>query len=1179
MFEHHSTSPTLIDLLHQRAFENQNRILYTFLRDGEIDEVHLTYQALETQARALGTVLHSQNVARERALILCPSGLKFITAFFGALYGGMIAVPAYPPRLNRPDSRLEGIILDAQPSIVLATSEMMANRERYFRHTPALRKVRWLAVDDVDDGKSAQWEPPNITDDSVAFLQYTSGSTGNPKGVIVTHKNILANERLIQQNFGHTQQSKGVGWLPLFHDMGLIGDILQPLYAGSHIVLMSPAAFLQKPLRWLDAISRYRATSSVAPNFAYDLCVQNIPDDEAQKLDLSTWQTAINGAEPIQAQTMERFTTKFAPCGFHWEAFCPTYGLAEATLLLTSSVNTVPPTQVEIQKKALEQGQAVIAAPGNPDTQTIVGSGQAGIGSEVVVVDPETHLLCPEGQVGEIWAAGDHITSGYWQKPAETDHTFYAYLANNNEGPFLRTGDLGFLQAGELFVTGRTKDLIIIRGRNHYPQDIEYTGSQCHKSLEPMRGAAFTVNVGSEARLVIVQEVKRTHLRKINDETYRDIAAAIRLAIANEYDLRLDTVALIRSGSLPRTSSGKVQRRACREAYLNQRLKLIFTPDEQAENAAKVPEPGQQASSNSAKLPLVHQELADLSVDKQDERLTEYLYTHITQLLGQPTGSKLGTMPIVPQLQLGAFGADSLFLIEFKNKLETTFDIRLPVSSFTADRSLAELAAEIRTQLYPASDPAQISTLDGSLNQRAVDPTVEQKVAPISNGQSKADDTIAITPTQHRFFENNFVDPHHWNIGVLLEVDNGLDVRLLEQAFHHLLRHHDALRIRFVQERHVREETIWRQWFTAPEASTPFTQIDLSMVSASEQSAKVEEIAAERQTTLDFVNGPIMHCIHFDLGPQQPGRLFVLLHHMMTDMFGLRIVLQDLEQACLQLSRGEAIQLPQTTSYIEWVQRLTDYAQSEACGQSYPYWHSISPSQIDSLPIDFPEGENSEESAYQMTLVWSPEESQQILQIATQAHDVHITDILVTAIMQAYTDWSGSESFWFETGHHRRTEFLEGVDLTHTVCPANSFYPVLLKRDRRLNLIDLLQDVKEQMGAVPNLGYDYVFLRHTREEASTRAYINSLPEVEMMFIYYGHMFDDASSALFRQARESIGPRYGLKNHLKRPLSLWAFVREQQIYVEMRYSQNLFDQAKMDRLLQLIKESLSTFIGD
>ena len=558
---------TVVELLCFRALHQPKQQAYTFLVDGETEEANLTYEELDRRARAIGAELQSNGATGECALLLYPPGLDYIAAFFGSLYAGVIAVPAYPPRRNRPMPRLQAIVADSQTTLVLTTAQILSDIERRFAHAPDLKALSCLVTDTISGTLAEEWRDESVKRDTLAFLQYTSGSTGMPKGVMVSHGNLLHNSARIQNCFEHTPDSRGLVWLPPYHDMGLIGGILQPLFSGFPMTLIPPVAFLQKPFRWLRAISHYKATTSGGPNFAYDLCVDKITDEQRATLDLSSWDVAFNGAEPIRHETLQRFVATFEPCGFRREAFYPCYGMAEATLIVSGGKKTAPPVTQTLQKTALEQNRVTE----KEGIRRLVGCGKAVLDQKIVIVEPESKTECPPDRIGEIWVSGPSVTRGYWNRIEETEQTFRAYL-DTGEGSFLRTGDLGFIRDGELFVTGRLKDVIIIRGLNHYPQDIERTVEKSHQAVRPNCAAAFSVEVLGSERLIVVAEVERCFRRNLDVEA---VISEIRLDVAAQHALQVYAVLLLRTGRIPKTSSGKIQRRACRTGFLEGTLDAV----------------------------------------------------------------------------------------------------------------------------------------------------------------------------------------------------------------------------------------------------------------------------------------------------------------------------------------------------------------------------------------------------------------------------------------------------------------------------------------------------------------------------------------------------------------------------------------------------------------------------
>jgi acyl-CoA synthetase (AMP-forming)/AMP-acid ligase II len=580
---------TLIEVLRERALGQPELRMYTYLVDGEVEGANLTLAALERQARAIGALLQSYGTNGERALLLYPAGLEFIPAFFGCLYAGVIAVPLPAPNMAQPQRtlpRLRTIVNDAQPRLVLTTSAILTKLEGLFTQAPELEKMRWLATDQIVSGAAQDWRDPGATGNTVALLQYTSGSTAVPRGVMVSHANLIENSAHISQAFEITADSVSVTWLPVFHDMGLNNGIIQPLYGGRRCILMPPQSFLQRPLRWLQAVSHYQATISGGPNFAYELCARKVSPEQSSTLDLSNWKVAYNGAEPVRADTLKRFAATFATCGFRPRFFYPCYGLAEATLMVSGGLVKDEPILCTTQVAALEHNGVVETTGRQLNVRILVGCGQALQETEIVIAHPESLTACAPDEVGEIWLSSLSVAQGYWNRPEETELTFHAYLADTGEGPFLRTGDFGFLRDGELFVTGRLKDLIIIGGRNLYPHDIELTVEQSHAAVRVGGCVAFSVDIADEERLIVAAEIERhyqpeRHQLRGESRDYSNgshpngrppadldaMVRDIRRAVAEEHDVRVHAVVLLRAGGIPKTPSGKVQRRVCEARF------------------------------------------------------------------------------------------------------------------------------------------------------------------------------------------------------------------------------------------------------------------------------------------------------------------------------------------------------------------------------------------------------------------------------------------------------------------------------------------------------------------------------------------------------------------------------------------------------------------------------------
>lgn len=564
---------TLADILNYRATVTPSETAYTFLeyqKNGVIPHT-LSYSHLYKAARNIASWLNRENGFGERAVLLYPPSLDYIIALFACFLAGVLAVPSYPPLSSRSFSQFLSIAQDARPRFILTTTSVAGLIRNRLPESLGPGPVRWMTDGTQLEASNAFIPTPHTT----AFIQYTSGSTTHPRGVIVNHENLIHNLSLIQTCFQHTPESLGVIWLPPYHDMGLIGGILQPLYVGFPVILMSPFDFLKRPLRWLEAISKYQATTSGGPDFAYRLCIDRINPEQICKLDLHSWKLAFNGAEPVRPDTLQRFAATFSAGGFSYRAFYPCYGLAESTLIVTGGAKNNLPTVKTFTKQELLSNRVTEPQPIFFETlhQRLVGCGHVLPHGEIWIVDPESNIPCPPGHIGEIWVRSPSVATGYWNNDQETHHTFAAHIHDNHAGPFLRTGDLGFFYQGELFITGRIKETIIINGKNYYPIDIELTAESSHPSLRKGCNAAFTVEQDNESAIVLIQEINPAGDEQMD---YAEVIKAIRRVVAQCHEIPLYEVVLVKKQTVPKTSSGKIQRNACREQYLSRTLETVF---------------------------------------------------------------------------------------------------------------------------------------------------------------------------------------------------------------------------------------------------------------------------------------------------------------------------------------------------------------------------------------------------------------------------------------------------------------------------------------------------------------------------------------------------------------------------------------------------------------------------
>jgi acyl-CoA synthetase (AMP-forming)/AMP-acid ligase II/aryl carrier-like protein len=898
---------TLIELLKIRSTQSVNQSAYTYL-DGESVSGSWTYEQLNCRSCAIAAHLQSLHLIGERALLLYPPGLEFIAAFLGCLYAGVIAVPAYPPRNQRNTPRILAIAQDADAAITLTTSAVLPQIQPLLRSKSSDRDLQWLATDDLDFLQGETWQPlAGIDSDSIAMLQYTSGSTGTPKGVMLSHRNLMHNAAVTYQVMAHSAESRFISWLPIYHDMGLIGGILQPLYGGFPCTLMAPATFLQSPYRWLKAISDYRGTTSGAPNFAYELCVQKITSDQLETLDLSSWSVAFNGAEPIQSQTLKRFAEKFAPCGFRAEAFYPCYGMAEATLMVTGGEQQALPVTTSISKAELEVNEVVEGGEKDRGDRSethavLVGCGQTMPGQQVIVVHPKTCQQCPPQQVGEIWVTGPSIGQGYWQRSEESAEIFQAALAHG-EGSFLRTGDLGFLQDGELFITGRLKDLIIIRGRNLYPQDIERTAEQSHPSLRLGSGAAFVVTPDRTERLVVVQELD---FRQKPDPDA--VIGAIRQAVSEHHEVQVYGVVLLKPGSIPKTSSGKIQRRACRAAFLQGELQAAI-----AQNLLALTEEERYEST------LNRESLLALAPQLRQGYLLAELRKQVAQVLALPSTS------VDAQDTLSQLGLDSLKAFDLKSRIERNFGIALCIVDLFDRLSLGQLSQHILAQVLAAPTT----------------PWIQPQILTVDRTGK-----LPLGLAQERLWFLSQLEPDSpfYNVAIALHLRGSLDRAVLEQSLQALIQRHETLRTYFAESDGQLVQVIH------PDVSFI---VPLNPVETYSPSEIQTFILKETQQPFDLGQAPLLRAnlLH---ASAQDGLLLLTFHHIIFDGWSIGVFIQELAALYSAFSQDQPSPLAELPlQYVDFAVWQRQWLQTEAYQNQLSYWQQQLSSHLPILQLQF----------------------------------------------------------------------------------------------------------------------------------------------------------------------------------------------------------------------------------
>lgn len=1022
-------SVSIVDAIKRHARERPDNMAISFLADGGAPAASLTFAEVETRSRAIARELLSVAPDAERSMILQAPGLDFVLSLCGCFMAGVAAVPTPVPAARANSNaaqRFARLLADATPGVIVTHSDLLA-RSRWLAETQiGLSAQKWV-LSDTCKSTGDHPEQSEIMPDDLALLQYTSGSTADPKGVLIDHANLAANLLAIQSKFELNEESVVVSWLPPYHDMGLIGGIISALWCGYHVVLMDPALFIKRPLIWLETIDRFRADVSGGANFAYDLCVDALARADKPAFDLSHWRLAFSGAEPVRASTIERFSGAFAQHGFRQETFYPCYGLAEATLMATGPDPDSPrPRIVETD-----------------DARKLVSCGTPCPGLRLEIVDPETGAPLAGGAEGEIRIAGTSVSRGYW-----------GHGGGVGSDP-LATGDLGFLQGGELFVTGRLKDLIIIRGRNIAPGDIEDATAICHPSLAPAASAAFSVDAANEEGFVVATEIRREHRRSTN---WQEVFVAMRRRIVEQTGLMPTEMVLLRPGTLARTTSGKIRRQACREAYLGgDWVPLARSGDLPATD-------GNDEASASGRMAMA-------SRDERWALIHDYLVWRLAQLTSIPEAF------LQPDTALDTVGLDSLKQVEFALLVERDLDVPLSADWLDQTATLASFARDLQ-----------------EMRKRPDEPEHEGMVIT----ELAKDVRVPMAPRQADFFGGMPAHPEQFAEILYFRTPKSATAHTLQQAVRETVNLYDAFSLCF---EHGKSGWIARAGVEHPFPA--FKRVDISKMNKSEIAQTRSDVLRDILTGFALDKGVLISAVLMDRGEAQHGLLAVGFHHLVVDAVSLSAWAVRFQHVYTDIVEGRPTHagLPEI-GYTRWLRALEAYGRSPDLVGEFDYWREtcgVAGGSSSKLP-------STETAAWRSTgkTTLMAEENHQLLELYQTPHSRH--SAVLAALCRAWFEVTGDDAPLIMTESHGRHPF-PGTDPSRAVGWFAARHPIGMRMQKGVEASEIVRDAEARLHSVPKRGHGYGLLRRRPKGDPLREEMDALRRPSVLLQYRGNVDD------------------------------------------------------------------------
>ena len=1154
---------SLVHMLRHRAAVDSNRTAFIFLTGDDLQESRLTYAQLDQEARAIAVTLAKHNVSRQPVLLLEPPGLRFMAALFGCLYSGAIVVPSYPPgprEGSKSASRFLRVIRNARPVVVIGSGKSLETARGM-----VATELPCIDLDSQTGPAEDDWTEPKLSQPDIALIQYTSGSTGAPKGVMLTHGNFLSNLEAFAKGTLVSASSVGVSWLPPYHDLGLFCTLL-PIYTGFKLVYMSPDQFLKNPITWLKAISHFDGTISAAPNFAYDICVRRVLKNDYTRLDLSSWEVASNGAESVKFETLDRFSRAFSRCGFKSTAMQPCYGMAEATLWISGKPINTEPVIGRFSKRDLERG--LVVPLGQTETKLLrgalqermlVSNGRVADDFDIKIVNPRTGSDSLANEVGEISIAGPSVSPGYWENEEATREAFVAEPEDKGAKRFLKTGDLGFVHEGELYITGRLKDLIIVRGLNYYPQDIEQASEKAHPAIMPNGACAFAVQGDDGEKVVVACEIARTQVRKAD---LNEVMNLIRAAVGEELELLVSSVVLQKQGTLPRTTSGKLRRSACAQAYLDGTLNPLTQMEiglGYAPSSERLPGESGSAGKVHPFLPTTKQGdalIAWWSLGSAEKSAgTQQVHLLEQYLLGRLSSTlRLKQPPTETQIPMRQFGLDSLSQIELHLALEAEFQFSMDPGLFTPSNTIHELSKLIQERLC---DPlVRTEDQEGRCSTEEFNEFVTGK--------------IPLVPIQHEFLQPNIEAPGGNFVVVLLRTPAGARPDRIRSVLDWLVARHDAFRLRFLLE-----DGRWTQKYGSNEVSLPFDILDMKGLGGEQVKQQAAAIEQELLTGFNLENEPLVRTFFYDRGTDEKGILCLALHHLTVDALSIVTLASEFNQCWSSLDRDQGfptIKLPKPR-FGSWARQLHTKAQSREVEAEADYWLNLGSEAGTVWPWS---GIVSNENEKKEHGQGSPTEGQVkgeqadcLLKLWSTAEELH--DLFLAALVFGWCQATGEDDCYVELEHHGRGE-VEGVKPQHTVGWMVHHFPHLVKMHRDQDSLKVVETVQKLRASIPNEGVGFGLLRFMSENESIREKMRGIAIPRLRFVYRSRLDDTfRSNVSFPIMNHSVYGQESFMDPHNPHLVFYAHRNKEGIGWHFRFTPNQCPIEKVHFMSQSIKE--------